>query len=344
MRSLRLVTLAALFAALIAPQAHAGAANGGLPGAPSSNPLAGMTWGQYRVPGEDPHGKDPVSAYFNTARSNADRNTFDVLLSQPRFRWFGDWNASPRDAAESYVRDVTHGDPSIGVQVGIFRLVPFEHAVCSRLPTAGEISSYKSWIQQFAAGLGSARVALLLQPDMPFTLCLPHHSKVDLNLISWTVNQFNALPHTTVYIDAGSSDWLKPSQTASMLKAAGVARARGFALNLTHFDSDAHEIAYGKKVLALLARKGVHGTHFVLDTSKNGKPFTTQQHMHAFLRGAVCASRSSRNCVTLGKPPTTNTGNPAIDAFLWMGRPWVNNATIRSYDEVLQLVRTSPFF
>jgi endoglucanase len=344
MRSLRLITIATVLAAVFAPRALAGAANGGLPGAPPSNPLAGVIWGQYRVAGSDPHGKDPVSAYFNTAHSTADRNTFDELLSQPRFRWFGAWNASPREAAETYVKDVTHGDRNIGVQLGIFRLVPFEHAACSRLPTASEINDYKSWIKEFATGLGATRVALLLQPDMPFTLCLPHHSKVDLKLIGWTVDQFNALPHTTVYIDAGSSDWLKPGTTASMLKGAGVAHARGFALNLTHFDSDAHEIAYGKKVLALLARKGVRQKHFVLDTSKNGRPFTTQAHWRTFLKGTVCASRSSRNCVTLGKPPTTNTGNASIDAFLWMGRPWVNNATIRPYDEVLQLVRSSPFF
>jgi endoglucanase len=341
---IRAVVLALLVLACAAPQTFAGSANGGLAGAPADNPLAGVSWGQYRVAGTDPHGKDPVSAYFNSARNADDRRTFDTLLSQPRFRWFGAWNASPREAAATYVKDVTGGDPDIGVQVGIFRLVPFEHAACTRLPSAREISDYKHWISEYAAGLGSARVALLLQPDMPFTLCLPHHSHVALNLIAWTVKQFDRLAHTTVYIDAGSSDWLRPSQAASMLKAAGVARARGFALNLTHFDSDVHEIAYGKKILALLARKGVRGKHFVLDTSKNGRPFTTQAHWRTFLAGTVCRSRASKTCVTLGKAPTTNTGQSAIDAFLWMGRPWVNNATVRPYGEVLRLVRSSPYF
>ena len=338
------LTLSIAVLAVVSQVAYAGDANGGLPGASALNPLSGVTWGQYRTGNTDPGGKDPVSAYFNTAKSDADRATFNQILSQPRFRWFGSWNSDPRSAAETYVQDVTGGNPDIGVQVGVFRLVPFEHAVCSQGPSASQISDYKSWINQFAAGLGSARVALLLQPDMPFTLCLPHHSKVDLNLISWTVGVFNALPHTTVYIDAGSSDWLKPSQTASMLKSAGVAKARGFALNLTHFDSDAHETAYGKKIVALLARKGVRGKHFVLDTSKNGRPFTTLAHWSTFLKGTVCASLSSKNCVTLGKPPSISTGNSVVDADLWMGRPWVNNATVRPYDEVLQLVRTSPFF
>jgi endoglucanase len=327
-----------------APSSSAGVANAGLPGASAANPLAGMTWGQYRIASRDPNGQDPVSAYFNTAASDADRATFDKILTQPRFRWFGAWNGSPRLAAQDYIDDVTHGNPNIGVQIAIFRLQPFEKAACTRLPTSSETADYKRWTSEYAAGIGSARVALLVQPDMPFTLCLPHRSKVDLNLISWTVAQFNALPHTTVYIDAGAGDWMKPGTMARMLKAAGARRARGFALNLTHFDSTAHEVAYGKKIVAALAKLGVRGKHFVVDTSKNGRPFTTQAHKRTFLRGTVCASSSSTACVTLGQPPTTNTGTAAADAFLWLGRPWVNNAARRSYDEVLQLVRTSPFF
>jgi hypothetical protein len=48
--------------------------------------------------------------------------------------------------------------------------------------------------------------------------------------------------------------------------------------------------------------------------------------------------------VTLGRPPTTKTGIASVDGYLWLGRPWINNATRRGYDEVLQLVRTSPYF
>lgn len=129
-----------------------------------------------------------------------------------------------------------------------------------------------------------------------------------------------------------------------MLKRAGVAQARGFALNLTHFDSTAHNVAYGKKVVAALRRRGVRNAHFAVNTSMNGRPFTTQAHWREFMAGTVCSSRRSRNCVTLGQPPTTRTGTSLCDAFLWFGRPWINNATRRSYDEVLRLVRTSPFF
>ncbi|MEA2426289.1 MAG: endoglucanase, partial [Thermoleophilaceae bacterium] len=305
----------------------------------------------YRIASTDP-GIDPPSAFFNTARNAADRKEFDKLLAQPRFRWFGAWipthdaggKRGARATAENYIAQVTGGDPAVAVGIGIFRLQPFEHEACNRLPTAAEIADYKSWIGEFAAGIGNARVALLLQPDMPFTLCLPHHSPVDLQLIDWTVRRFSALAHTTVYIDAGAADWQTPAAMASMLKRAGVARARGFALNLTHYDSTGRQVVYGKKIVKELARRGVPNSHFVVNTAQNGRPFTTQAHNREFKLAFVCRTRSSRACVTLGRPPTTNTGIAQVDGYLWLGRPWINNATRRNYDEVLQLVKTSPYF
>jgi endoglucanase len=350
-RGMIATALAVAILAAGAEVAFAGAANGGIAGAPSSNPLAGVRWGTYKIDSTDP-GIDPPSAYYNSARSDADRATFAKLLAVSRFRWFGAWiptqdqagKRGARATAASYIQQVTHGDPDVAVPIGIFRLQPFEHEACKRLPSAAEVADYKAWIREFAAGIGSARVILLLQPDMPFTLCLPHRSPVDLQLISWTVSQFSALAHTTVYVDAGAADWAKPATMASMLKRAGVARARGFALNLTHYDGTSRQIAYGRKIVAALARRHVRGSHFVVNTAQNGRPFTTQTHRREFAAATVCRSRSSRACVTLGQPPTTSTGTPLCDAFLWLGRPWINNATRRSYDEVLQLVRTSPYF
>src|SRR5213078_2796003 len=104
-----------------------------------------------------------------------------------------------RKTAAKYIEAVQQGDRDVAVGIGVFRLQPFEREACRRLPTQAEIGDYKRWIQEFAAGIGDSRVILLLQPDMPFATCLPHGSQTDLKLISWTAQQFNALPHTTVY-------------------------------------------------------------------------------------------------------------------------------------------------
>src|SRR3954453_23306712 len=349
-RTARIAILAVLAIGLAAPNAVAGVANAGLSGAPS-NPIAGVKWGPYRTDSTDPS-LDAPSAYYNPARNARDRADFAKLLAVPRFRWFGAWVPTfnegnkwgARRTAAKYIEAVQRGDRNVAVGMGVFRLQPFEREACKRLPTAAEVADYQRWIQEFAGGISDSRVILLLQPDMPFTLCLPRNSQIHLKLINWTVKQFSALPHTTVYIDAGASDWLRPSQAASMLKRAGVACARGFGLNLTHYDSTARSVAYGKQIVRLLARRGVRGVHFTVSTAMNGRPFISYKHKPTFKLGIECKSRSDRACVTLGQKPTTQTSTPLCDGYLWFGRPWIDNAFRRSYDDVLQIIRTSPYF
>ena len=349
-RITRLVTLVLLVVGLAAPSALAGSANGGLAGA-TSNPIEGVTWGTYSTDSTDPS-LDPPSAYHNTARNSRDRADFAKLLAVPRFRWFGSWVPAfnegdkwgARKTATKYIEAVQNGNPDVAVGIGIFRLDPFEREACRRLPTQREIGDYKRWIEEFAAGIGDSRVILLLQPDMPFTLCLPRSSQIDLQLISWTAQRLGALSHTTVYLDAGASDWLRPAQAASMLKRAGVASVRGFALNLTHYDSTPRSVAYGKQIVRWLGNHGVNGVHFTVSTAMNGRPFISYKHRRTFRLGSECRSRSDRICVTLGQLPTTQTSTPLCDGYLWFGRPWINNAFRRSYDELLKLIRTSPYF
>lgn len=58
--------------------------------------------------------------------------------------------------------------------------------------------------------------------------------------------------------------------------------------------------------------------------------------------GRACASASDRHCVTFGPLPTTRTGTSAVDALLWIGRPWINGH-VRPESEIANLVRYSPF-
>ena len=93
-----------------------------------------------------------------------------------------------------------------------------------------------------------------------------------------------------------------------------------------------------------LARHGVRGKHFVVSTAMNGRPFTFQRHPGVFHRMTPCSSESAHACVTIGHPPTTDTGVASADAFLWAGRSWYANARVRSYEELLRVIRSSPFF
>jgi endoglucanase len=96
---------------------------------------------------------------------------------------------------------------------------------------------------------------------------------------------------------------------APRLKAAGLDEADGFSLNVSNYRSTRELLAYGKKLSAL-----VGGAHFVIDTGRNGN-------------GSVDAPIDSEASWcnppgrALGTPPTTDTGEPLCDAFLWIKKP-----------------------
>jgi endoglucanase len=349
-----LALAATLTLTLAAAPARAGVANAGLAGPDHSDPLAGMPWGNYTG------GQDEVFPAYQAA-TGRNRQLLARIALRPRVRWFGAWypTSGIERTVHDYIANATGGNPAALAQVAVFRLMPWEDAACSRLPTGAEQASYRQWIDAFAAGIGSSRVALILQPDLPFALCVPHHSKLPLQLVAYAARAFNALPHTTVYIDAGAADWPTVGHAVSLLEAAGVRNARGFALNATHYDATGREIAFGVKVARALAAAHVPGRHFVINTASNGAPFTYQQyHGPNFNNAAVCRTAGSRRCVTLGIPPTWRVAAPNtrlspaarglanryVDAYLWYGRPWLDNQS-DPFDlpRALALAATTPF-
>lgn len=348
------LTVACAVLTVAAAPASAGVANAGLTGAPRSDPIAGLPWGNYTGP------QDEVFPAYRMA-SGRNRRLLGLIALRPRVRWFGAWY--PDDQIEqtvrSYIANVTDGDPYVLAQMAVFRLVPWEHAACAALPTAAQQAGYRRWVDALAAGIGDARVALVLQPDLPFALCSPHRSGLPLRLVAYAARVLGALSHTTVYIDAGAADWATVGQAASMLRAAGVASARGFALNATHYDATASEIAYGARIVRALRATGIPGRHFVINTADNGRPFTFQQYRGPdFDNAAVCRTRASTRCVTLGIPPTWRVTAPSwhlpardrseagaeVDGYLWYGRPWLDNqADPFDLDRSLALAATTPF-
>jgi endoglucanase len=353
-----LAALALGFALAVCPPAVAGVANAGVPGASPTNPLAGLPWGVYTGPDDD------VYPSYQRAQGE-DRRLLGLIATRPRVQWEGIWwpNSQAESVARDYIAYTTGGNPNVLSQVAVFRLDPWEGDACHSLPTAADQASYRQWIDAFAAGIGNARVALVLQPDVPFQLCVPHHSLLSMRLLTWSAQRLGALPHTTVYIDVGSADWISVRQATSLLRKAGVQYARGFALNATHYDSTQAEVLFGARVVGALARAGLPGRHFVVNTADNGRPFTYQQFQRRFptvnwAQPPVCRTRSSRLCVTLGIPPTTNVATPRwglsrrartlaarwVDGYLWIGRPWLDfQATPFDPQRALQMARTTPF-
>jgi endoglucanase len=97
----------------------------------------------------------------------------------------------------------------------------------------------------------------------------------------------------------------KPAEfIAEKLKKAGLDEAHGFSLNTSNYGPTDKNIEFGKKVSELAG-----GAHFVIDTSRNGAGYAPEFEW--------CNPPGRK----IGKPPSTETGEPLVDAFLWLKRP-----------------------
>jgi hypothetical protein len=328
-------------ASVAAPAAHLATAVAST----SSNPLAGGPWGVYNVKTDDVYGP-----YLKASGTN--KALLGKIALRPRVRWFGEWIPTRQVAAKvkHYISVSQHGNRNTLVQLATFRLWPNggEPARNKALSTA-QLNDYKAWYRAVAAAIGTSRTAVVLEPDLAMAL-KGWKPAVRLALAKYAAQTLSKLPRTSVYIDASDADWLKADAATAMLRSAGVAYARGFALGATHYGSTASETSFADSVVAKLAAAGIPGKHAVIDTADNGKPFTWSQYYAEHPKGdfdnaETCRSTTDTTCDTLGHPPTWVTTDPAhVDGYLWFGRPWLyRQASPFTLSRALQIAKTTPF-
>ena len=131
-----------------------------------------------------------------------------------------------------------------------------------------EEQAYEKWVNGFATGLGDRPAVVILEPDALAELnsCQGGAQRqARLQMLSYAVKTLQS-KRDKVYLDAGHSSWVPAGQMAGRLRAADVAQAYGFALNVSNYDPTGREIAYA----AELDRDLRMAKHFVVDTSRNG--------------------------------------------------------------------------
>jgi endoglucanase len=151
------------------------------------------------------------------------------------------------------------------------------------------------------------------------TGCLARSKRAERRgLLRFAALTLGAGPQTHVYLDAGNPGWIRPvARLARPLRAAGVAVADGFALNVSNFFGTERTVRYGR---ALSRRLG--GEHFVVDTGRNGNgPSRTDAG------GPRWCNPPGR---ALGRDPTTSTGRQGVDAYLWVKEPGVSDGSCRA--------------
>ncbi len=309
-----------------------------------TNPLARRLWGIYRGP------QDQVWRPY-TRSTGQTRAALATIAERPRTKWYGKYlpDTRVRSTVTDYVASSQAGNPETLAQVAVFRMVPWEGEACKRPTTAAEAASYRTYIQELAAGIGSAHTLVVMQPDGPFLLCAPDRA-VKSELLTWATQTLSALPNTSVYIDAGAADWCENGtaqesfRCAQILELSGIEHARGFALDSTHYTGPVENIDRGMEIIAELVADGYAAPHFIVDTAKSGRPTMWRDMVSATPRGLrnnarTCTTRSMTRCVTLGIPPTPRPADPQwglpepqrlqaaqyVDGFVWFGRPWLFN-------------------
>jgi endoglucanase len=198
----------------------------------------------------------------------------------------------------------------------LFVAYDIPHRDCGQHSAGGaaDADAYRAWIGKFAEALGNSEALVVLEPDAVAHMvdgCTPGEYQGEREqLLSEAVIRLKQQSGTKVYLDAGNPAWIRdPWKLVEPLKRAGVQEADGFSLNVSNFQTDAVTKKYG-----LHLSRDLGGKHFVVDTSRNG---------NGPLAGAWC-NPPGRG---LGTRPTTDTGEPALDAYLWIKRPGASDGT-----------------
>jgi endoglucanase len=276
--------------------------------ASASNPFAGQRL--YVEPGSE---ADRTQQEWVGQGRAAEASEIGKIASQSVAKWFGDW---------SYGHGSTAGDVSwwVGAATAAGALpvlvaydIPWRD--CSQYSSGGAPSAaaYEQFIDEMTQGIGGRRAVVIVEPDALAELsCLSaEQQSTYYSLLNYAVTHLGASAGTAVYLDAGNAGWQSTSTMVSRLQSAGVARARGFSLNVSNFDTTASETKYGEAIAAGLK----DNSHFLIDTSRNGQgPASGGEWCNPPGRG-------------LGTPPTSQTDNSLIDAFLWVKRPGESDGT-----------------
>jgi endoglucanase len=185
--------------------------------------------------------------------------------------------------------------------------------------TAGDIYGYmplfKQRIDAMVNAIGNHPVLMLLEEDAigtSFGLSKNGALGAWESMLRYEIDKVATLPHAVAYVEAGYSDANSPSYTAKVLNASGVRNIRGFWTNDTHLNWTINEIDWGDKISKL-----THGAHFVINTGENGNGPKLNPHPHAQGVENLCNAPGR----ALGPKPTTDTGFPEVDAYLWSSVP-----------------------
>lgn len=220
----------------------------------------------------DPHSHAAAAA----ARAAADgddeaQRVFERLAATPQGIWVTP-EEYPAGQAGDFVTGIVTGADEAGA-VPTFVVYGIPDRDCSGGFSGGGLTAdqYGPWVQEIADAAGAgARAVVVVEPDALASSLQCGDREQRAGLIADAVDRLVAAGVTT-YVDGGHSNWVEPEELAELLEQVGIDDVRGFATNVSNYQTDEDEKAYGEKLSDLLG-----GAHYILDSGRNGNGSTEE--------------------------------------------------------------------
>jgi endoglucanase len=230
------------------------------------------------------------------------------IAEVPQARWFTTTNTSTvRGQVDAFV-----GAAAAAGKIPIMVVYDIPNRDCGGASSGGAPShaAYRAWIDEVAAGLAGRPAAIVLEPDvLPLmTNCQSSSQQAETRAsMAYAGKKLKAgSAQAKVYFDVGHSAWLSASEAAARAVAADIVNsADGISVNVSNYRANSEAVPYAKAVLNAIGSSQLKA---VIDTSRNGNgPL-----------GSEWCDPSGR---AIGTPSTTQTGDSAIAAYLWVKLP-----------------------
>ncbi|WP_328557874.1 glycoside hydrolase family 6 protein [Streptomyces sp. NBC_00358] len=325
----------------------------------------------------DPHSEAAHQALTDLRAGHiTDARNMAELATWPEAIWLTD--GTPRQVG-ARVKDLVR-DARATRSVPLLVLYNIPGRDCGSYSTGGAADSaaYDAWVKAVAGAIGTSKAVVIVEPDSlallpkdcgPTTDPTGSLTTARIAEVRSAVGTLGADPATSVYLDAGTSNWQPVGEITGRLLDAGLRQAQGFALNVSNYQPTDQLNRYATWVSKCVwfatssadaagpasrcasqyyssaaPNDGLPGdavefadpstwhwtdawydnnvgtpptdrlTHYVLDTSRNGLgawtappgKYTDDEHWcNAPGRG-------------VGDRPTTDTGAPLADAYLYV--------------------------
>ena len=244
------------------------------------------------------------------------------------------WNENDKGGAtarlRNYVERVEEEQPGSVPQIVVMR---HQGKACHKRYTAGgaaEDERTKRWYDQFARGIGDARVVIGFEPDSLGTIdCLALSAARRASTRCATASTSSrSCPTRRSTSRPAPPTGSRAERTAKQLRYIGIAKVRGFMLNVTHDDWTAANIKHGLDDLAPGGRQALHRQHLRQRPRAGALPALDQpQGPEVWRRVNVwCHAAEAR------PRPGADHRDAApdlVDAYLYVNRPGYSGGVVQ---------------